>query len=164
MDLLAVGIITGTHGVHGELKGKSFSGEPLDGVGEALFRKGDKEESLRIEAAHANPYGMVLKIVGIDNPEQARRLVGCEIWVPREHASRLRDGEYYTADLCKCTVWFADRLIGAVRSVTEGGAAQLLEVEREDGKVFLVPFTDHFVGEVDVADGKIFLREDEVVR
>ncbi len=165
-DFLAVGVITGTHGLKGEVKGKSFSNEPgrFAGLTEALFRKGEKEKTLRIELARPHPQGMVLKIAGVDTPEEARRLVGFEMWVPRERASRLADGEYYTADLCKCSVWFGEELIGAVRSIWEGAASQLLEVKNAAGKTFLVPFTDHFVGEVDAAGGKIFLREDEIVR
>jgi 16S rRNA processing protein RimM len=166
VDLLAVGVITGTHGLHGELRGKSFSGQPgrLTGLAEALFRKKGKEKKLRIEAARPHPHGMVLKIAGVDTPEKARLLIGYEIWVPREHGASLGKGEYYMADLCGCRIWFGDELIGAVRSVLEGGAAQLLEVENEAGKTFLVPFTDHFVGDVDVVAGNISLLEDEIVR
>ena len=165
-DLLAVGVITGTLGLHGELKGKSFSGQPgaLAGLAEVLFRKGDKEKKLRVERVRAHPRGLVLKILGFDTPEKARSLIGYEIWVPRDHAASLGEGEYYTADLCACRVWFGEELIGAVRSVWEGGAHQLLEVENQAGKTFLVPFTDHFVGEVDLSAGRISLREDEIVR
>jgi 16S rRNA processing protein RimM len=165
-DLLAVGVITGTHGVHGELKGKSFSGQPgrFAGLAEVLFRKGDREKKLRVEAVHGGPRGMVLTIAGIDTPEKARGLIGYEIWVPRSHAASLGEGEYYTADLCACSVWFGDELIGPVRSIWEGGASQLLEVKGAAGRTFLVPFTDHFVGEVDLGAGRISLREDEIVR
>lgn len=166
-DFLAVGVITGTHGLHGEVKGRSFSREPgrFAGLTEALFRKGGRGKTLRIELARPHPpQGILLKIAGVDTPEEARRLVGFEMWVPREKASRLVEGEYYTADLCRCSIWFGDELIGSVRSVWEGAAAQLLEVRNAAGKTFLVPFTDHFIGEVDVAGGKICLREDEIVR
>lgn len=165
-DVLAVGVITGTRGLHGELKGKSFSGQPgqLAGLADVLFRKGNREKRLRVEAVHPHPRGLVLKIHGIDTPEQARTLIGYEIWVPRDHAAILGEGEYYTADLCTCSVWFGEELIGAVRSIWEGGAHQLLEVQSQAGRVFLVPFTDHFVGEVDLAAGRISLRGDEIVR
>jgi 16S rRNA processing protein RimM len=165
-DFLAIGVITGTYGLHGEVKGKSFSGERdhFTGLKEAVFRKGEKERTIGIELLRPHPHGLVLKIAGVNTPEKARSLVGCEIWVPRERASHLCKGEYYMADLCKCRVWFGDELIGSVRSVWEGGAADLLEVQNTAGRTFLVPFTDHFVGDVDVAGGRISLREDEIVR
>jgi 16S rRNA processing protein RimM len=136
----------------------------LGRLSQALFRKGRKEKKFRIEASYPRVQGNVLKIAGLETPEDARALVGWEIWVPREHAARLGDGEFYTADLCRCTVWFGTELIGSVRSVCEGGTAQLLEVETQAGKTFLIPFTDHFVGDVEVGAGRISLREDEIVR
>ncbi len=165
-DLLAVGVVTASFGIRGEVKGKSFSGEPahFTALREAIFRKGDREKRLRIESARPHRQGVVLKIAGVDTPEEARRLVGFEIWVPRGQAARLGEGEYYTADLCRCRVWFEDELIGAVHAVWDGGPSQLLEVKSASGKTFLIPFTDHFVGEVDVAGARILLREDEIVR
>ncbi|HVP18790.1 MAG TPA: ribosome maturation factor RimM [Spirochaetia bacterium] len=165
-DLLAVGVVAAPYGVRGEVRGRSFSGEPDHFVAltEAVFRKGDTEKKLRIESVRPHMRDVVLKIAGIDTPEDARRLIGFEIWVPRGQAARLREGEYYTADLCRCSIWFEDELIGSVRSVWEGGPSQLLEVRNASGKTFLVPFNDHFVGEVDVEGGRILLREDEIVR
>jgi 16S rRNA processing protein RimM len=165
-DLLAVGVVTAVFGLRGEVKGRSFSGEPgrFEALRKAIFRKGDLEKKLRIESARAHPNGVLLKIAGVDTPEEARKLVGFEIWVPRGQAARLGDGEYYVADLCKCSIWFEGELIGAVRSVWEGGPSQLLEVRNASGKTFLIPFSDHFVGDVDVAGGRISLREDEIVR
>ena len=72
--------------------------------------------------------GVIVKVAGLDTPEKARALVGCEIWVPRAAAAPLDDDEYYAADLCRCSLWFGEEELGAVRSVWEGGPAQLLEV------------------------------------
>ena len=51
-----------------------------------------------------------------------------------------------------------------MRSVWDGGPAQLLEVVGKAGTTFLVPFSDHFIGDVDLANGKISLKEDEIIR
>ena len=165
-ELLAVGVITGTHGVSGWLKVRSYSDESdhLVALREALFRKGAAERRLPLEAVRALPRGALLKIRGMDTPERARGLVGYEIWVPRPQAAPLLDGEYYVADLVGCSVWFGEEEIGSVRSVWDGGPSQLLEVVAAGGKTHLVPFDDHFVGEVDIGTGRIFLREDEIVR
>jgi len=165
-QLLAVGVVTSTHGVSGDMKVKTFSGAPdnllsLDG---AVFRKGGVERVFRIRSVRGQGQGAIVGVEGIDSPEQARRLVGSEILVPREKAAPLSADEFYEADLCRCTLWFGEEEIGPVRSVWEGGPVQLLEVAGKDGKARLVPFTDHFVGTVDVAAGRIELREDEIVR
>jgi len=159
-----VGVITSTHGVTGELKVRSFSGQAahLLGLEGALLRKGPAERRVSFAGVRPQGAGLIVRVQGMDTPERARSLVGFEIWVPRAQAAPLSDGEYYEADLCRCTVWVGDRRVGRVRSVWEGGPTQLLEVEGE-GKTFLVPFSEHFVGEVDVQGGRIRLAGDEVL-
>src|SRR5208337_3751464 len=127
-ELLTVGVVTGTHGVGGDLKLRSYSGlsDHILVLREALFKKGREEKRLRLESVRSQPPGVILKVTGYDSPEQARRLVGYELWVPRPQAAKLQDGEYYAADLCLCTLWFGEEEIGSVRSVWEGGASELL--------------------------------------
>ncbi len=165
-EFLAAGVITGTHGVSGWLKARSYSEESshLVALREASFRKGGTQRVLPLEEVRAMARGILVKVRGMDSPERARSLVGWEIWVPRPQAARLLDGEYYVADLCRCSVWFGEEEIGSVRSVWDGGPSQLLEVRGREGESHLVPFNDHFVGEVDIGKGRIFLREDEIVR
>ena len=165
-DMLAVGVLTGTHGVGGDLKLKVFSGdsEHLRGVHEALFRGERGEKRLRLESVRPQPGAAIVKVADVATVEQARRLVGYEMWVPRAQAVPLGDGEYYTADLCRCRLLFGEEVIGPVVSVWDVGPTQLLEVRGKAGKTHLVPFTDHFIGVVDVGGRRIFLRMDEVVR
>ena len=61
-------------------------------------------------------------------------------------------------------MFFGAERVGAVTGACETGHAQLLEVRTGDGRTVMVPFMDHFVGEVDVAAGRIELRDAEVVR
>jgi 16S rRNA processing protein RimM len=163
---LAVGVVTGTHGVAGELRLKSLSGESghLLKIHEALFRKGRIEKRLRLASMKAQPGGAIMKVVDIDTPEQAKRLVGFEMWVPRSQASPLLAGEFYAADLCRCTLWFGEEEIGRVESVWDGGPSQLLEVRGVTGRTYLVPFSAHFIGAVELEKGRISLLEDEIVR
>ena len=164
--LIAVGVVTATHGVAGELKVRSFSGIPdhLLALREVVFRKGKTEKRLALESVRLQAPGVIMKIAGFGTPEQARRLLGWELWVPRAQAAPLGEAEYYAADLCRCSLWYGKEEIGRIRSVWDGGPAQLLEVSGKGGRTFLVPFTDHFVGEVSLEKGMVELKEDEIVR
>ena len=164
-ELLAVGVITSTHGISGGLKVRSFSGQAahLLGLEGALLRKAGIERRVSFARVRPQGGGVIVHVRGMDTPERARSLVGFEIWVPRSQAAPLSDGEYYEGDLCRCTVWLGDREVGRVRSVWEGGPTQLLEVEGGEGKTFLVPFSRHFVGDVDVQGGRILLTGDEIL-
>jgi 16S rRNA processing protein RimM len=165
-ELLAVGVITSTHGIAGELKVHSFSGEAghLLGLREALLRKAAVEKHALFAQVRPQGTGVIVRVEGLDTPEKARALLGFEIWVPRSKAAPLAIGEYYQADLCRCTLWFGEEEVGRVRSVWEGGPTQLLEIEGREGRTFLVPFSEHFIGDVDIEDGRIRLTEDEVIR
>jgi len=161
-----VGVITSTHGITGELKVRSLSGEAghLLKLQGAVLRKDGVEKQASFTGVRPQAAGVIVSVRGLDTPEKARALLGFEIWVPRSQAAPLGSGEYYEADLCRCTVWFGAEEVGRVRSVWEGGPVQLLEVAGREGRTHLVPFSDHFIREVDVAGGRIILAEDEVIR
>lgn len=165
MEMLAVGVLTTTHGLRGELEVRSYSGsvEHLRALTRAQLRRDGEERTMQVVAVRGNPPHAVVKFQGVDTPEQAGKLRGYEIWVPRDEAAPLADGEYYAVDLCRCSLQAAGRTVGAVRAVVDAGASQMLEVQDPRGKVFLVPFNGHFVGEVDVAAGTIELLEPGIV-
>jgi 16S rRNA processing protein RimM len=163
-SLLAVGVVTGTHGVAGELRVKCLSGEPdhVASLREAVFRLRGMDKRIRIAGTRPHPHGLIMAVEGVDTPEMAQKLVGSEILMPRELAIPLVADEYYTADLCRCALWHGDKEIGPIRSVWDGGPAQLLEVEAA-GRTILVPFTAHFIGKVELERGRIQLLEDEIL-
>ncbi len=166
MDLLAVGIVKSPHGVKGELMVHSFSGstDRWPELREARFRNRTGERSCIIESVRSVHGGALLKLKGCDSREKAQGFVGCEVWVERGYACPLSAEEYYTADLCRCSVFFHSERIGAVRAVLNSGRSQFLEIVDDGGKAHVVPFTDHFIGEVDPAAGRIALKEDCIVR
>ena len=107
---------------------------------------------------------MLVKFAGVNDRTAAQALAGWELWVDRSLAAPLAAGEFYATDLCGCALFVGDERVGEVTGVCETGHAALLEVRTGDGRTVMVPFTDHFVGEVDVATGRVELRDAEVVR
>ncbi len=166
MERLAVGAVRAAHGTAGEVRVKSFSGETghLLRLAEVTLRRGEVERTVAVEGCRPALADVLVKFAGVDDREAAQALAGWELWVDRSRAAPLAAGEYYAVDLCRCSVFFGAERVGAVTGVCETGHAQLLEVRTGDGRTVMVPFMDHFVGEVDVAAGRIELRDAEVVR
>lgn len=162
MDRLAVGTIGGAHGLSGALKVRSLSGETdhFFALEQVFVKSGGGYQVYQVESVKQYRDGVLLKLGGVDTPEQGDKLRGGEIWVDRSHASALSEGEYYVADLCRCRVYQGGREIGRVVAVCEGGNADLFEVERPSGQRFIVPFAGAFVGEVDVEKSSIHLTEE----
>jgi 16S rRNA processing protein RimM len=125
-----------------------------------LVREGVRSE---VEVLSVAVHGTtpVLRFDGVETPEAARKLTGCEIVVPREAAAGLQSGEYYVVDLVGLVVRANGEVRGTVTSVVEAAQAPLLEIEpaHGGGRPALVPFMDRYVGLVDLAAGSIEVRE-----
>lgn len=162
MERLATGRVSGCHGLRGYLKVVSFSGatEHFLRLRQLTLRLGGRERRFAVEDVKVHGTGLLLKLAGVDAPEEGSRLRGAEIWVDRSEASALGEGEYYVADLCRCRVFQRGAELGRVAAVSEGNAAEFLEVERPSGGRIIVPLSDRFVGEIDVEAGRIELREE----
>lgn len=160
MDLIVTGIVRTSHGVDGRVKVESTSGEfeHFYDLDEVVLRSNGVERTFNIENIEAVHSGLLVKFRGIDSPEEAKKLAGSEIVVPRDRACPLHRGEFYVSDLCTCVLVYKGSPVGRITSVMEGGAHDLLEVQVAEGsgpdssgnRTVLVPFRDEFVGAVDI--------------
>ena len=153
-------------GLKGFVKVKSLSGETNNFIRlkEVTLRKGEKEESLKIEEilteGDSRKSSLLMRFAGIDNPETAKRLTGAEIIASREYAAPLKDGEYYVEDLKGLEVVSKDgEILGVIIDIIEGGGGNLAELKLLSGAVRLAPFRKEFFGEVDLNKGNITLIE-----
>lgn len=168
MDRVALGIVKTVYGVRGELKVHSFSGETdhFRRLTHVWLQRPKGGEARRVAVLSVRTQGRDLLIAfeGIRSPEAGKAFIGLEIWTEREFAAPKAEGEFYAAELCRCSLYFQGRLIGPVTSIFDCGSSAMMEIRAEDGKTKLVPFLDHFIAEVDVEQGRIALREDTILK
>lgn len=167
-DLVSVGLITGAHGVKGEVKLKSFTADP---TGIASYNPLETESGKQIEIAKLRPQadGFIAVLKGVTDRNTAESLKGRELFIPRERLAEPKAGEVYLRDLIGLEVWDGDNALGPVVSIANYGAGDLLEVRIVGckGTVF-IPFNSDFVRNTDPSGGKIsvdlpegFLDENE---
>lgn len=163
MDTLAVGIIRTSHGVRGYLKVKSLSGETAHffHMKKVNVRTDKKEKEYGVEDVKPYKDGVLLKLEGVDTPEKGKSLAGAEIWVEREAAAPCAEDEFYISDLHGARLIYKGKNIGRVVSVGESGLYDLLEVDTGSG-TRLVPFSERYIGTVDLENGTIELLDDEI--
>lgn len=165
MDLLATGRIRGTFGVEGFVKVESFSGEYEHFLGfdrvflsisqEKLREQKYKDGWFEIEEVNLRKADALIKFKGIDSPEAAKCLTGSELFIPRDKAAPLEEGEVYVHDLCNCDLVCEGTLVGKITSVAEGGGGYLLEIAGKTSEAaaessFYVPFNKEFIGKIDL--------------
>ena len=99
-QVLATGVIRSPHGVRGFVKVHPFSDDfdHFFELKEVTLQRGDKTRKEVIESVQSHSGELLIKFRGIDSPEDARFVSGWDILVPREQASKLGEGEVYTAD------------------------------------------------------------------
>lgn len=163
-QVLATGIVRSPHGVKGFVKVRPFSDdfEHFFSLKEVTLQRDGKSRKVEIEQVQNHAGELLVKFKGIDSPEDARFVSGWDVLVPREQASRLGEGEVYTADLPGMKLVYGDEEVAEVVSTVEGAQALLLEVLAKDGRRYMVPYLKGvFVDDVDLENGtmKLLLRE-----
>ena len=126
-------------------------------------RKGAVARTLKVEATRRTGDHLLLKFSGIDSPEEAKLLADFELWVPKDQAAPLEEGEVYLADLIGCSLVFAGEARGKVMGFLDGAAAVLLEVEKTDGRSCVVPFMEVYLGSIDLTGRTVELKVDWIL-
>ena len=96
--------------------------------------------------------GAIARFAGVDDRNAAEAMRGTALTVPRSAMPQLAEGEYYYADLIglPCVSTLGEPL-GTCVAVENFGAGDLLEIERPDGRRFMVPMKLEAVPEWDAA-------------
>ena len=179
-DQFVVGIVRGSHGITGEFKVESTSGEyeHFADMDEVTLTNGTVSRLMKIESVSEGSNILYMKLEGINSPEEAAKFNRWEIVVPREKAHKLQKDEWYIEDLKGCSIWYKETagdtapafdensIVGTVTNVLEGGSGYLVEILLSESCSFLsddvkltrkgnpktvyVPFKDEFIGKVDV--------------
>lgn len=155
-DLVLLGIIGAPHGVRGEVRIKTFTGDPL-AIGEYGPLLDEAGRSYEIEDVRPAKEVVVARLKGVTSREAAEALNGVKLHVERSRLPDVEDeDEFLQADLVGCAVTDAEGgVLGEVRAVANYGAGDLLDIELTDGRSVLMPFTKAFAPRIDIAAMRI---------
>ncbi|WP_033074612.1 ribosome maturation factor RimM [Sphingopyxis sp. MWB1] len=130
--------IAGAHGVRGEVRLKLF-GEGADTLRAfSHFDAGGRR--LTLQSVRPANQGAVASFAELTDRNAAEALRGTLLTVPRAALPPLGPGEYYHHDLIGLPCLTADgKAVGHVAAVENFGAGDLLEIEKRDGKRFMLP-------------------------
>jgi len=155
-----MGRIGGAYGVRGMVRIVPLSEDPLALVDQPQWwiqARADGEWQLRgVTGARAHGNALVATLAGVVSREDAERLRGAMVGVPRAALPALREGEMYWADLEGLCVVNRDGLeLGRVVELMDNGAHPILRVRGGEGEERLIPCVPAHVDGIDVAAGRI---------
>ena len=101
----------------------------------------------------------VIKLEGVDSADEAEKLRGTELYVRREDAIPLEEGEYHVGDLVGCDVYTEDgEKLGVLKDILKTGANGVYVVEVPGEKDVLLPAVDEFILAKDIEAKRITVR------
>lgn len=152
-DLLQVGAITQTHGLHGEVKvfPTTDDANRFKKLKEVILDTGKEKMHLEIEGVRFFKQFVILKFKGFDNINDIERYKGKNLYVTRENAVKLKKNEYFIADLIDLEIYDENDVpIGVLKNVIETGANDVYEIVLSDGRDLLLPAIKQCILDVDM--------------
>ncbi|PDT70308.1 ribosome maturation factor RimM [Bradyrhizobium sp. C9] len=155
---VCVARIGAAHGVRGAVRLWTFTEDPLavKDYGPLMTKDGARQ----FEVTHAREAKdhLVVTLKGVASRDDAERLNGLELYVPRDRLPETDDGEYYHTDLIGlAAVTTTDQPLGKVIAIHNFGAGDIIEIAPPLGATMLLPFTNAVVPTVDIAGGRVVI-------
>lgn len=156
---ICVARIGAAHGVRGAVKLWTFTEDPLAVRDYGPLTTKDGARQFEVTHVREAKDHLVATLKGVTTRDDAERLNGLELYVPRDRLPETEDDEYYHADLIGlAAVNAAGERLGRVVAIHNFGAGDIIEIAPEKGATMLLPFTNAVVPTVDVAGGRVVIE------
>lgn len=158
-NLTIIGQVQKAYGLVGEVKIKPETfdfgrHEQLKTVIVRLQGSGELK-TMEVVSTRADARYWYLKFKGLRTPEAVAFLSGGELLVVSEDKLSLPKGMVYFTDIPGCMLFDENgEAVGEVTDVVDQGVQQLFRISRPKGEL-LIPWNDHFIKRIDVANKRI---------
>ena len=164
-EQVVVGRVDAPYGVKGWVRIFSFT-DPIERILDyspwQIVKRG-KQQTLALAAGKKQGRGLVALLEGIEDRDQAARLLGAEIRIEKDQLPALAPGEYYWHELEGLDVVNKQgERLGKVDHLIETGANDVLVVEPGPGSIDerqrLIPYVEgRVVLQVDIGEGEMLV-------
>lgn len=152
-EKVLIAIIGRAHGLKGEVRVNTFTADPL-ALGDYGPLQLSDGTTLTLATVKPSKNVAIATFKGVTSRTAAEKLNNKKLFVDRDSLPELEDeDEFYHTDLIGCTVQDANAMVlGKVLAVPNYGAGDLLDIEKPNGKSFLLPFTQEAVPHISLTD------------
>lgn len=154
-DLVLMAVIGAPHGVRGELRAKTHTGDPL-ALGHYGPLRDQAGRTFKVLSVRPARNVVVLRIEGVNNRENAEALKGVNLYVQRSALpdDSLEQDEFFHADMEGLAVRDANGVdYGVVDGVYNFGAGDVLELKKPGSRPVMIPFSEIAVPHIDWESG-----------
>ena len=158
---LEIGQIVNTFGIKGMVKIKPFTDDIriFDKLEKIYIENKKSRKEYVIEEVKYHKNMVLMKLKGIDTPEDANLLRQSYLLIDRDKEEPLEEGTYYIVDLLGLEVYTdEDKLLGTVQDIFNTGSTDIYIVKDEQGKQVLLPGISEVIKEINLEDKKIIVH------
>lgn len=156
---ICVARIGAAHGVRGAVKLWTFTEDPFAVMRYGPLATKDGARQFEVSGAREAKGHLVATLRGVATREDAERLNGIELYIPRDTLPATEADEYYHADLIGLRAEnAAGEPIGKVIAIHNFGAGDIIEIAPAQGATMLLPFSNAVVPTVDLLGGRVVIE------
>lgn len=161
MDYILVGKIINTHGIKGEVKIESNTDFDRFNKGNVLYIYFNNEYiKVTIKSHRIHKEKDLVTFVGYEDINLVEKYKGSNLYIENNLDDELEDDEYYYREIIGLKCYnTSNKYLGICVGLREVPQGIIIEIEKENGKIALVPFVKEFI--VDVLKDSMIIKEIE---
>ncbi len=160
--LVSIGKIVNFHGIKGEVKMGFTSGKErlIKSLKTVFIFLNDKKEAFDVESVRFHKNFAIVKLKNINSIDDVMKIKGSLVHVNEETIKNcLETDEFLINDLIGLEAFDTEgNKIGTVSAMGDNSASDLLEIQKQNGLKFLVPFVKEWIPLVDLTNKKIVVK------
>jgi 16S rRNA processing protein RimM len=160
MSRVTIGQITRVRGIKGEMVVVPLTDDPQRyfDLQRVTISKEEAVREFDIETVREHRGKILLRLKQVDNPEEARKLVGGFVEVEKEQVVKLPPGRYFVFDLVGLEVFTTQgQKIGKIKEIISLPANDVYVVQGDE-KQYDIPALKTVVKKIDIQKGKMIIE------
>ncbi len=158
---LEIGQIVNTFGIKGVIKVKPFTDDikRFDRLKKVYIENKKFKKEYEIEEVKYHKDMVLIKLKGVENPEQANLLRDSYLKINREEEKPLQEGIYYIVDMIGLEVYTEQgEILGKLEDIFNTGSNDIYVVKNELGKQILLPAIRDVIKQIDLENKKMIVH------